>query len=91
MRSAISRASSAVNTSPSDPGITGTPALIICLRALILSPIKSMTLAEGPINLMPTSSHMVANFEFSLKNPKPGWIASAPVKTAADKTALIFK
>ena len=28
-------------------GITGTPALIICLRALILSPIKSMTLAEG--------------------------------------------
>ena len=50
-----------------------------------------MTLAEGPINLMPTSSHMVANFEFSLKNPKPGWMASAPVKTAADKTALIFK
>ena len=37
---------------------------------------------------MPTSSHMVANFEFSLKNPKPGWIASAPVRTAADKTAL---
>ena len=31
MRSAISRASSAVYTSPSDPGITGTPALILSL------------------------------------------------------------
>lgn len=71
-------------TAPSDPGTTATPAawakkLIIqyiqlkkkvpILRALVLSPIISMTSGEGPTNLIPASCTLRAKVAFSDKKP----------------------
>ena len=53
-------------------------------RALALSPMRAMFCGRGPMNTRPCSSHISANSAFSLKNPYPGWIASAPVTNAAE-------
>jgi hypothetical protein len=55
-----------------------------------LSPIIEITRAEGPMNFIPTRSQISANRAFSARNPYPGWIASAPVSSAAEMIAGIF-
>ena len=43
------------------------------------------------MNLIPCLFTISENFAFSDKNPYPGWIASAPVKSTADIIDEIFK
>ena len=53
--------------------------------------ISSIMSALGPINLTPCLFTISENFAFSDKNPYPGCIASAPVKSTADIIDEIFK
>ena len=76
---------------PSEPGTTGIPAAITATLAAILSPIKRIWSAEGPINVNPCSSTISAKLAFSDKKPYPGWIASAFEMVAADKIAGMLK
>ena len=62
----------------SSSGTTGTPASVIDRRAEILSPIRSIVSARGPMNVIPATSHFRANPAFSDRKPYPGWTASAP-------------
>ena len=62
-------AAAASRTGASVPGDTGTPAADTRLRALILSPICSITSAEGPTQTSPWSSTRRANSAFSARNP----------------------
>ena len=78
-------------TAPSEPGTVGTLAFIISSRAADLFPICSMTLDDGPMNLIPFSSQSAANAGFSDRKPKPGWTASQPVPSAASIILSIFK
>ena len=71
------------DTAPSDPGVVGTPARRATRFASILSPIRRITSALGPMNVTSPFSHSSANAAFSDTNPYPGWIASAPKATAA--------
>ena len=51
------------------PGVVGTPqATAICL-AVSLSPIRSSTWEDGPMNLMPAASQARAKSAFSLRKP----------------------
>jgi hypothetical protein len=52
-----------------------------------LSPIALIALGGGPIHAMPESMTSWAKSAFSARNPKPGWIASAPPDRAAATTA----
>jgi hypothetical protein len=45
----------------------------------------------GPIKVIPQLPQISAKAEFSLKNPYPGWIASARVATAADIIEAILR
>ena len=54
---------------PSPPGTTGTPALIMVSLAVILSPMLLIISGVGPINLIPWSAQICANFAFSAKKP----------------------
>ena len=65
-------ASSTLCKRPSPPGTTGTPALIIVSFAVILSPMALIISGVGPMNLIPCSLQIRANFEFSAKKPYPG-------------------
>ena len=47
-----------------------------------------MALGGGPIHAMPASTTSWAKSAFSARNPKPGWMASAPAERAASTTAL---
>ena len=76
---------------PSPPGTTGTPALIMVSLAVILSPMLLIISGVGPINLIPWSAHICANFAFSAKKPYPGCTASALVISQAAITCGIFK
>ena len=66
----------------SSPGMTGTPAAFIVILAVILSPIISIALGDGPIQLIPALITASAKSARSDKNPKPGCIASAPCDAA---------
>lgn len=77
-------ASSSEASAP-EPGTTGTSLSCATRRALALSPIARMFSGRGPIKVMPCSSHFCANSAFSLRKPYPGWIASAPVTSAAER------
>ncbi len=83
MRRATSSASPASSITPSEPGVTGTPAAIIVARAAALSPMRSIDSGAGPMNLTPCSRHSAENSARSARKPYPGWIASAPVCRAA--------
>ncbi len=69
---AIFRASSTSFTVPSLPGTVGTLALFIIFLHFILSPVNSMALLLGPINMIFSFSHLSAKPSFSDKNPYPG-------------------
>jgi hypothetical protein len=61
----------------------GTPTSAIVRRAAALSPITRIWSAVGPMNVMFDAAHVSANSAFSARKPYPGWIASAPVISAA--------
>ena len=54
------------------PGVTGTPAAIIVLRASDLFPIRFIISALGPMKAILHFSHSSANFAFSERKPNPG-------------------
>jgi hypothetical protein len=56
-------------SAPSDPGTTGTPALIIACLALTLSPIKRMFSGRGPMKTKPLASTFSAKSAFSDRKP----------------------
>ena len=86
MRSASACAILKSSTKPIEPGVTGTPAVLAVSLAVALSPICLIVSGAGPMNVMCIFSHIVAKVGFSDKNPKPGWMASAPViEQAANK------
>ena len=90
-RFATASASSGVFTTPSLPGVTGTPARFMISRARDLSPMSRMFSGDGPMNVIPQSSQISAKCAFSDKNPKPGWIASTSVTSAALMMLDIFR
>ena len=53
----------------SEPGVMGTPLATAVARAVALSPIMEMTLAEGPMKVMPEDSQISAKRAFSDRNP----------------------
>ena len=57
---------------PSLPGTQGTPASIIVVLAIALSPIRLIMSSEAPINLILCSSHNLENLAFSERKPYPG-------------------
>lgn len=69
----ISRAASASSASvsplPLDPGTTGTPAARTVSLARILSPIRAMASADGPMKTSPASSQARAKPAFSARKP----------------------
>jgi len=70
-------------TTPSVPGTVGTPTRIIVSRAVALSPIERICSGVGPMKVIPDRVQISLNSAFSARNPYPGWIASAPVTSAA--------
>ena len=68
MRSASAVASSGL-LSKSQPGTMGTPAAAAVRRAASLSPMLSMTSAEGPTNARPYLSQSRTKLAFSEKKP----------------------
>ena len=84
-------ASSSFSTGPSVPGSSGRPAFFIARRARALSPIRRITFGSGPMNRMWHASHTSARYADSDRNPYPGWIASAPVISAALMIAGTFR
>ena len=67
--SAAARASSAEDTGPSDPGVTGTPAAFIKSRAADLEPALRMASPEGPMKVRPAAAQASAKSAFSDKKP----------------------
>ena len=59
-------------SNPSEPGTTGTPALIIVSFAVILSPIFLIIAGVGPINFILCCSQTSAKSAFSAIKPYPG-------------------
>ena len=53
----------------SEPGVTGTPLATAVARAVALSPIIEITLADGPMKVMPDDSQISAKRAFSERNP----------------------
>ncbi len=86
----ISRAAStscaSVRPLPLEPGTTGTPAAFTVSLARILSPIRAMASAGGPMKTSPASSQARAKPAFSARKPYPGWTACAPVRAAASSS-----
>ena len=65
-------ASSVLDSIPSPPGITGTPADFIVFFAVALSPIDIIISGPGPINVNPFSEQIFENSADSDKKPYPG-------------------
>jgi hypothetical protein len=81
--------SSSVRPARASPGTVGTPRSSTVCFAEILSPMISIASALGPMKTIPASTHARAKAAFSARKPKPGWIASAPVRRAASSTRSI--
>ena len=62
-------ASSSVSTTPSLPGVMGTPALRAASRAAFLSPIVRMAAGGGPMNRMLQDAQTSAKCAFSARKP----------------------
>jgi hypothetical protein len=72
-----------VFTGSTVPGRSGRPAFCISSRAVALSPTFSITSGFGPMKVIPSSAQISAKYGSSERKPYPGWIASAPVLSAA--------
>ena len=88
---ANSSASSTSSTGPGVPGTTGTPVSAMVRRAVALSPISRICSGVGPMKVIFDAAQISANSAFSARNPYPGWIASAPVISAAAMMRGIFR
>ena len=75
----------------SDPGTVGTPTSIMVRRAVALSPIARIWSGVGPMKVIPARSQISLNSAFSARNPYPGWMASAPVTSAAAMIRGMFR
>ena len=53
----------------SEPGVMGTPLAIAVARAVALSPIIEMSLADGPMKVTPEDSQISAKRAFSDRKP----------------------
>ena len=82
MRRASSRACSASRSTP-EPGRSGRPNLCAMPRELTLSPHERIDSGLGPMKASLHLRQISANLAFSERKPYPGWIASAPVISAA--------
>lgn len=86
----ISRAaaisSASVRPLPEEPGTTGTPAAFTVSLARILSPIREIASADGPMKTSPASAQARAKAAFSARKPYPGCTAWAPVRAAASSS-----
>ena len=69
MPAAQLRAASRLARGPSLPGTTGSPSDTAWVRAAVLSPIRSRTCGEGPINTMPAAAQVRAKSAFSDRKP----------------------
>lgn len=67
-------------------GVVGTPALSMMALEWALSPIDKIAEEGGPINVTPASRTVLANAEFSERNPYPGCIPCVPVCIAMSST-----
>ena len=76
---------------PSEPGTQGTPALVIACLAATLSPIVRIASGVGPMKTKPLFSTRSAKSAFSLRNPYPGWMASASVTSAVAMMAGMLR
>jgi hypothetical protein len=65
------------------PGKRGRPWRVASRRALTLSPQRRMAAGLGPMKLSPHFPQSSAKWAFSERKPYPGWMASAPVTSAA--------
>ena len=54
---------------PSEPGVTGTPAAIMVARAMALSPMSSIDSGPGPMKVMSLSAHRREKPAFSARKP----------------------
>ena len=86
----LTRSRSSVTT-PSDPGSWGSPASRIASLARTLLPIIRIMSGRGPIQPKPECWTISANSAFSLRNPYPGWMASAPETSAAERIAGMLR
>ncbi len=68
-------------------GTVGTPASLARRLAEALSPIWRICSAVGPMKVMLEPRQVSANSAFSARKPYPGWMASAPVISAAAMSA----
>ena len=87
MRSACSRAAVISATGPFDHAAIGTPTSSASSLEAILSPSRSMTSGEGPMNTMSMSRHRRANSAFSETKPQPGQTASARATLSARRSS----
>ena len=62
-------ASAAVSMQPSEPGTVGTPQDFMVSRAMLLSPMRSMQSAAGPMNTRSLSTQARAKSAFSARKP----------------------
>ena len=77
MRSAWTRAAATSATGPLLHAAIGTPTSSASFFEAILSPSRSITSGDGPMNTMPSWRHMRAKSDFSETKPQPGQTASA--------------
>ncbi len=66
---AASTSWASVRPLPVEPGTTGTPAFRTVSLARILSPIRSMAAAGGPMKESPASAQAAAKAAFSARKP----------------------
>jgi Mg/Co/Ni transporter MgtE len=69
MARTTSSASATSPITPSEPGVTGTPAAVMVVRAMALSPISSIDSGPGPMKVMPLAAHRREKAAFSARKP----------------------
>ncbi len=78
-------------STPRAPGRSGSPAFSMASRAATLLPMSRSISGRGPMKRSRSFSTISANSAFSERKPYPGWMASAPVSSAAASTARAFR
>ena len=73
------------------PGTDATSARAAASRDEILSPMISIASGGGPIHTAPEATIVRAKSAFSLKKPYPGWTASAPDCSRADRIRSVAR
>jgi hypothetical protein len=71
--------------------MTGSPMRFIAARVADLSWNRARTSGGGPMKTRPCSLQTSEKSAFSERNPYPGWIACAPLMSAAEMIAGMFR